>query len=261
MQRLNKVIILFLMALLSTGVMAQEARALVEKMTEAVGGKDTFYNLGDVEYTYTYHDLVEDKKDVSLERYLFDGELSWAKFSVREKFAHPNIDGTIIQGYDGENFWTTINGVASEDEQIVGFSRFLRKTNYYWFSMFFKLLDEGINYEKLDPQTVNGIDYHRVKITFGENVGDASDIYVLFINPETYLVDQFLFTVKAFNVTDPLLMEVKYTEVDGVKLPTWRRYAPANWEAEIQKEAWTAEISENVKFDNGFTRADFKAGK
>lgn len=261
MQRLNKAVLLLIIALLSTAGVAQEARTLVEKMTDAVGGKDTFYSLGDVEYTYTYHDQVNDKKDVSLERYLFDGELSWAQFSVREKFAHPNIEGTIIQGYDGENFWTTINGVSSEDEQIVGFSRFLRKTNYYWFSMFFKLLDDGINYEKLDSQNVNGIEYHRVKITFGENVGDASDIYVLFINPETYLVDQFLFTVKAFNITDPLLMEVKYTEVDGVKLPTWRRYAPSNWDAETLKEEWTAEISEKVTFGNGFTRADFQPGK
>ncbi len=137
MQRMSKIILLLIVALLSTAGVAQEARALVEKMTEAMGGKDTFYSLGDVEYTYTYHDQVGDKKDVSLERYLFDGELSWAQFSVREKFAHPNIEGTIVQGYDGENFWTTINGVSSEDEQIVGFSRFLRKTNYYWFSMFF----------------------------------------------------------------------------------------------------------------------------
>ncbi|MGH1365061.1 MAG: DUF6503 family protein [Calditrichia bacterium] len=248
------------LTLLMSLTIAQDGKQLVEKMTEAVGGKQTFYDLGDVEYTYTYHDLVADKKDVGVERYLFDGELSWVDFSVREKFAHPEIEGKIMQGYDGENYWTTINSVPSKDEKILGFSRFLRKTNYYWFSMFFKLLDDGINYEKLDDQAVNGTSYHRVKITFGDNVGDASDIYVLYIHPETYLVDQFLFTVQAFKITDPLLMEVKYSEIDGVKLPTWRRYAPANWEGQIVKEEWAEEISENIKFGNGFTKADFQVG-
>ena len=86
------------------------------------------------------------------------------------------------------------------------------------------------------------------------------DIYLLFINPETKLVDQFLFTVKAYNRTDPLLMEVEYEEIDGLKLTTYRRYTPSNWEAEIEEETvqWVEEISENVQFNVGLTAEDFE---
>jgi hypothetical protein len=34
----------------------------------------------DVEYKYTYRDKKTGKADISIERYVFDGELSWAKY-------------------------------------------------------------------------------------------------------------------------------------------------------------------------------------
>lgn len=53
-------------------------------------------SLKDVEYTYTYHDLVEDKRDVYLERYIFNSEISWARYEKREKNVLPQIDGEVI---------------------------------------------------------------------------------------------------------------------------------------------------------------------
>ena len=238
-------------------VETNEGKALVKEMVAAIGGVEALYAKKDVEYTYTYNVPAEGKKDVSKERYVFDGELSWAAYETHEKFVSPGYEGTVYQGYDGKNFWVKHDDEVMEDEQMNGLSSFMRKTNYYWFNMMFKLLDPGLVYEYKGTKEVDSVNYEIVRVTFEENVGVAQDIYELYINPETKLVDQFLFTVQAFGVTDPLLMKVKYEEVDGLMLTTYRKYAPANWEGEVIQEAWAEEISEDVKFNNGFTTDQF----
>lgn len=247
--------------MLSGGLLApeqafsQDAKKLVEEMVQAVGGRDAFYALRDVEYTYTYHRVAEGKKDVSLERYVFDGELSWAKYLQRGTWPEP--PGTAIQGYDGQKTWMTIDGNTVDDPKLLRRADFLRKTNFYWFSMMFKLLDPGVQYTYKGKQSVDGIDYHRVGITFGEGVGDVQDTYVLYINPTTKLVDRFLFTVMDFNVTEPFLMKVQYEEVSGLKLPAHRKYTRADWDGKPKSNDWNEEISSNIKFNNGFERSLF----
>ncbi len=244
---------------MSFSLLAQKnAKTLVEKMVEACGGKENFYSLEDVQYEYTYQDMATGKKDVAVERYVFDGELSWAKFITRENVMAPQMKGEMIQGYNGKESWVTVDGKLIEDPQLLKFTDFLRKTNYYWFTMMFKLLDPGVNYEYAGTKEVNGVSYDLVKITFGENIGDVQDKYLLFINPETHMVDQFLFTVLDFNITEPNLMMVKYEEIDGVKLPTNRTYTKADWDGNVKGDKWTAEISRNIVFKNGFTRDMFE---
>lgn len=248
----------FLVLVFSHLAFGKDPKALVEKMVQSVGGRDRLYALKDVEYEYTHHDVAEGKKDVSTERYIFDEELSWAKYSVREKFVNPDLEGEIIQAYDGKETWTTHDGKLLNDPQVLKFADFTRKTNFYWFTMMFKLLDPGVNYEYKGIRNVDGTEYEIVEITFGENVGDAQDTYVLYINPQTYLVDQFLYTVMDFGMKDPFLMKVQYEEIEGLKLPTKRVYAPADWQGIPKTDVWNEEISTNVKFDNGFERSMFE---
>lgn len=235
----------------------EKAKALILEMIEASGGVDKFYALKDVEYTYTYRDNGSGKSDISTERYIFDGELSWASYKVHEKFVLPGKKGEVVQAFDGKTTWTTLDGKDVTDLQAVKLADFLRKTNYYWFAMMFKLADPGIIYSYEGQREVNGIQYDIVKIGYEAGIGDVQDFYVCYINPETKLIDQFLFTVMDFGKKDPYLMEVKYETVDGLKLPVNRRYAPANWDGKILKDVWVDEISENIKFNNGFDRSMF----
>jgi hypothetical protein len=240
-----------------TGPSPDNPRSYVEAMVGAVGGRDSFYALKDVEYEYTYR--TKGKEDISVERYIFDGELSWAKFTKREAVLLVDLNGELIQGYDGQESWATLDGKLMEDPQALRMADFLRKTNYYWFTMMFKLLDPGAAYAYKGTKAGDGIEYDLIEITFNEGVGDAQDIYVLYINPETRLVDQFLFTVMDFGRQDPLLMKVEYEEVAGVKLPSKRRYVPADWEGvPAEDQGWTDEISTSIKFKNGFQKAMFE---
>ncbi len=163
------------------------------------------------------------------------------------------------QAWDGLAATASLNDeLLPEDHEAIGFANFLRKTNFYWFAMMHKLLDPGMVYALEEDRKVNGQVYNVVKVGYEDGVGDVQDTYVLYINPETKLVDQFLFTIMDFGIAEPKLMEVKYETIDGVQLTTYRRYADANWNDEVLNDAWTEEITENVKFNNGFSPVDLQ---
>lgn len=241
----------------SSALRSEQARALLKSVLKAVGGVEKLRSLKDVEYTYTYRDPSSGLEDVSLERYIFDGEMSWGKYLKREIVVTPELQGTLIQGFDGKRTWVTADGKLIKDEKILKQADFLRKTNYYWFTMMFKLFDPGVNYEYEGTRTVSGTTYDRVRLTFQPGVGDVSDTYLLYINPRTKLVDKFLFTVMDFDITQPYLMEVRYEEIEGLKLPTYRRYTPGRWDGIIKEEKWIEEISENIRFNIGLNPRDF----
>lgn len=246
----------FLLAFGINTVMAQDAKELINQMLDALGGIDQLYHHKDVQYTYTYHRLSDNKKDVSTERYIFDGEVSWAKYDQHEVYAMPGKGGSVVQCYDGQTTMVSLNGKTVEDKQALGMGDFLRKVNYYWFAMFYKMADPGIHYEYLGKRFVEGINYDIVKVTFDETVGDHQDTYVLYLNPFTHLADQFLFNVVGAGVMDPLIMKVQYQTIENVTLPVVRKYKPAkNWEGTpMEGQDWILEISENIQFDNGFTK-------
>jgi len=234
-----------------------KARALIERMSQAVGGMEKLRALRDVEYKYTYRDKKTGKADISIERYVFDGELSWARYVAHEYRVFPNKSGTVIQGYNGKESWVTLDGKLIRDPQAVKMAGFNRKTNFYWFAMMFKLLDPGVTYKYEGTRNVGGTTYDLVRIGFEAGVGAVQDSYLLYVNRHTHLVDQFLFTVMDFGIKEPLVMKVTYKEINGVKLPVYRTYIASNWQGQIKGNAWTEEIMEDIKFNNGFDRSLF----
>jgi len=228
---------------------------LVYKMTEKTGSYQDLLELKDVVFDYTYR-TSDNVEDVSIESYVFKGELSEAVYLKHDRTL-PTIKGKLGQGYNGTGFWVKVDGEKIKDSTAIESATFLRKTNFYWFSMMQKLLDPSINYEYLGRDSIRGTIYEVVKITFGTDNDIPSDIYQLYINPETDLVEQFLFTIVSKNIHKPFLMRVKYENVNGVLLPTYRKYTKSNWEADVINNVWTEEISENIKFNQGLSKALF----
>lgn len=233
----------------------EKGRALVSKMIEAVGSMEALKKKRDVQYTYTYRSPKG--RDVSTERYIFDGELSWAKYQ-EHGFMAPELSGEVIQGWNGKDAWQTVDQAPVANEKALSMSRFVRKTNFYWFAMMQKLADPGLTYAYDGKRTVDGTEYNIVKVQFDGGVGDAQDTYVLYLNPQTHLVDQFLFTVMAFGMSKPHLMKVEYADFNGVKLPVKRKYTGSDWNGALpDNPTWTHEIMENLSFANGFKRSSF----
>ena len=228
---------------------------LVYKMTQETGSYQDLLNLKDIVFNYTYR-TPDQKEDVSIESYIFDGELSHGTYLKHERTL-PNIKGEMQQGYSGKDFWLKMDGQEITDSSAIESVTFTRKTNFYWFAMMQKLLDPGINYEYLGQDTLKDKLYDIVKITFNTADDVASDTYQLYINPETHLVDQFLFTIVSKNVTDPILMRVKYENVEGILLTTYRKYTKSDWEANVLKDAWIEEITKDIKFNQNLDLALF----
>ena len=120
-----------------------------------------------------------------------------------------------------------------------------------------KLLDPNMNYEYLGQKNTEGKLYDLVKITFKTESDIASDTYQVYINPETHLIDQFLFTVVSKNVTDPILMRVTYKNVQGILIPTYRKYTKSDWDANVINDAWIEEITEDIKFNQNLEASLF----
>ena len=238
------------------GLQAQDdARPLIKQVVNAAGGVQKLRALKDVEYEYTFRSKEKGIKDVSIERYIFDGEYSFANYTTREYYVLPKMTGSMTQYYNGVKTVSHHEGQLITDEQAAYVGHFFRKTNFYWFSMMYKLLDPGVNLKMMDDRKVGSVSYKIVEMTFGDGIGETSDRYVLYINPKTKMIDQFLFTVLGFGFKEPFIMKMEYEEVDGLMLSTYRAYAPANWQGEVIKQEWNEEISRKIKFNNGFTES------
>ncbi len=233
---------------------------LVYAMVQETGDYNQLLKRRNVEYSYFYQ-TPDGKTDRSTERYIFDKELSTGLYQQHERTLS-QLEGTIEQGYDGTEYWLKHNGKIINDKKALKRVAFNRPTNFYWFTMMQKLLDPGLKYEYLGEKKIDNKAYDIVKITFKNQPNTPTDIYQVYINKSTSLVDQYLFTVADFGLMDtPKLMKVEYEEVDGLLIPTKRKYKNSTWDAEVSDEPWINVRWTNIKFNNGFTEQDFKKGK
>lgn len=230
---------------------------LVYAMVQKAGDYSKLSSKENVIYTYTYQ-TPDGKADISTEKYIFDGELSYGNYKKHER-TFPQLEGVIEQGYDGKEYWLKHNGEILRDESLLKRVAFNRPTNFYWFTMMQKLMDPGLNYDYLGEKKIDNQNYDIVKVTF-KSVGDKpTDIYQLYINKQTSLVDHFLFTVADFGKMEtPYLMKLKYEEIEGVFIPTVRQYKQSTWNADITEKPWTKVTWSDIKFDTGITKEDFK---
>lgn len=241
----------------TTQTFQNKGHELVYKMVQKVGNYDALAKKKDVVYTYTYQ-TPDGKADVSTEKYLFDGELSYGAYNKHER-TFDDLKGTIEQGYNGSEYWLKHNGELLKDTTRLKRVAFNRPTNFYWFTMFQKLLDPGLNYEYLGEKTVDDKAYDVVKITFTSENDKPTDIYQLYINKDTSMVDQFLFTVADFGAMEiPNLMQLQYEEIDGMLIPTKRLYKKSTWDAEVSEEPWIKVTWTDIKFNNGLSTDDFE---
>lgn len=229
---------------------------LVYNMAQKVGNYDKLLEKKDVVYTYTYQ-TPDGKKDVATEKYIFNGELSYGAYNQHERTL-PQLEGLIEQGYNGSEFWLKHNGESLTDEDFMKKVRFNRPTNFYWFTMMPKLLDDGIKYEYLGEKIIADNEYDIVKVTFNTNDKKPTDTYQLYINRETALVDQFLFTVADFGIMDPNLMKLEYENIEGLLIPTKRIYKKSTWEADVTDAPWIKVNWTDIKFNNNLTEEDFQ---
>ncbi|WP_249028399.1 hypothetical protein [Salegentibacter salegens] len=52
-------------------------------------------------------------------------------------------------------------------------------------------------------------------------------------------------------------MKLEYENIDGLLLPTKRKYKKSTWNADVTDKPWTAVTWSDIKFENDLTKKDF----
>ena len=231
-----------------------DPKGMLLAASESLGGFNKLKSLKDVSFTYNYV-KPDGKKDISVEKYIFQDEVSWAKYTSHEINVAPTLKGDAVQFFDGKSATFHINGEKNMDPQNVGTSQFLRQANYMWFTMMHKLTDPGIISKYDGQEEVDGVTYDKVHVTYDPTITgkEVNDIYVVYINPKNKMVEQFKFSLPAFGVNAPVLLsKCYYEEINGVKVITKREMFAPN--AEGVYGPMLTQTLENIKFNNGYTK-------
>ncbi len=225
-------------------------------MEHAHGGWDNLYSKKDVQYTYRYHNPAANKTDLSTERYIFSNEASYGKYTQHEINVMPGKEGVVEQCFDGEVTKVMVDGKVSEDPQNIGMGDFLRRANFFWFVMPYKLNDSGTISEYIGQEDFEGKTYDKVLVTYDPEVTgkEQNDTYILFIDPETKMASRFLFSLPALGVNEPILIaNYDYNNVGGQMIATKRTYFLPNEKGEFTEEPSLVQTLTDISFDNGFT--------
>lgn len=225
----------------------------------AHGGWGDLYNKKNVQYTYDYR-YPDGKADVSMERYIFDSEASFAKYTQHDINVMPGEKGEVSQYYNGESTVVMVNGEKTDDPQLNGVGDFLRKANYFWFVMPYKLNDKGTISSYEGQEELNGTTYDKVKISYDPELTgkEQNDTYVLYVNPETKHIDRFYFSLPFLGVNDPVIIaDYSYEDVDGQMIATKRKYYMPS-EAGYGDEPSIIQTLTDISFNNDFNVESMK---
>jgi len=120
----------------------------------------------------------------------------------------------------------------------------------------YKLTDKGTILKYLGQEDYNGTSYDKVEVTYDPAITgkEQNDIYILYINPTTKMIDRFYFSLPAMNVNVPaIIANYEYEDIDGQKIATKRTYFMPNEKGEYGEEPNLIQTLTNIKFNNGFT--------
>lgn len=228
---------------------------LLDSVKIAYGSWNDLWNKKDVAYNYEFK-VPGNKADISLERYIFSDEISYGKYSRNEVNALPSLKGEVIQFFDGKTTTVSVDNTKIDGIAQIKGSEFLRRANYFWFVMPYKLTDKGIIKEKLGIEILNGIKYHKVKITYDPEITGKklNDIYILYINDTTKLIDQFYFSLPFLGMQKPVIFaKYNYETIENQKIATKRIYFLPNKTGSYDSLPSITQTLTNVKFNNDFT--------
>ena len=182
-----------------------------QKVLKAHGGLDQWQDMNTFQFTKGTGDAAE----------VHTTDLKSRKVTIEK-------EGIYTLGFDGQHIW-----VSPEREAFPGKSpRFVHNLHFYFAALPFVLTDPGVTISDIGRQTVTGKSYHRIKATFGTNIGDApEDQYILFIDPSSFEIAFINYSVTFFDTTKATQYNAfvyEWKQVNGLLAPT--KYTGYAWE-------------------------------
>ncbi len=184
-------------------------QAQLAQTLDAHGGTKAWSQYGAVEYDFALQIGETERADHQL-------------VDLRKRYVRTS-NNQYTAGFDGVRVWVAPETAALDHND----PRFYLKSYYYYLLMPFVFSDEGVNVTDLEQGTLQGRTYDRVKVTYGEYVGESDDTYIAYLDPETHRLDALVFTVTYFeNQEDPstALVFEEWQEAGAVLVPKTATY-------------------------------------
>lgn len=197
-----------------------EAGALVRRAIDAHGGLRAYFTNGALRFRFRYAPLGERAPIDTVQT--ID---TWSARAVHHLTDQPEVRF----GWDGDVAWLT-----PADAQVPTNPRFWALTPYYFVGVPFVFADPGVQLERIEPEVFEERTYERVRVTFGDDVGDApDDYYILLVEAATgrvggvrYIVSYPGFFPDGGHSPEKLMIYDGAQEVAGITFPqTFRTFA------------------------------------
>ena len=234
----------------------EDPASILASVAYAHGGWKDLLKKGDVAYTYDYRYPANNDADVSTERYIFKSEVSFGHYEQHQINVMPKTPGKVSQFFNGTETTVKHNDAKVEDPQILGGADFLRRANYFWFVMPYKLGDKGTIVSYLGQEEYNSKVYDKVKVTYDPEITgkEQNDTYILYVNPTTRLIDRFYFSLPFLGLNDPLIIaNYFYETIEGQTVATKRTYFMPKEDGTYGEEPSLVQTISDLSFNNGFT--------
>ena len=231
---------------------SEAAQKLLESIS-AHGGLERWFANGPLSFHFDYLPL-----DGSTRRNTYQTINQWSVQSVHELAS----DRSIRFGWDGENAW-----VHPDTAEVPVNVRFWANTPFYFVGLPFVLADEGIQYHTLLADTLNGVAYDLVKVTYMADAGDApDDFYVIYINQDSKLMGALRYIVSypgffpdGGHSPEKIMKITGLQEVNGITLPTG--YETYWWkDGQVGEHITNIDVSDH-SFSNEVTKSFFQMPK
>jgi hypothetical protein len=248
----------FLLPVTNAQTMDRKSRELLDKLESRIGSYDRLLEKRDIEVKYVYHSF-KNGLNITRERFIYDGEHSWAEYQTHFLPEYDATAGTLRQALIHDQPYASIDGRVLNDAALADNILLHRRVNFYWMTMLYKLRDPGTNFAYLGTHEENGITYDKVHLTFDSDVIDKKrlDQYVLCFNRDTYMVDLYFWSGGTERPLDRLQKTtVEHQMIEGVYIPVLRKVY--GFAKDGSYELRTVTSYTEVKFDQGFKPSDFE---
>ncbi|MGM0555666.1 MAG: DUF6503 family protein [Myxococcota bacterium] len=216
-----------------------EAGEIVWASIEAHGGLTRWFANGPIFFRFDYEPLGD-----STTRDTYQTVDTWSSMA-RHYYA---VDEAKQFGWTGEQAW-----YVTQDDKLDINPRFWSLTPYYFIAMPFVLADPGVNLDYEGTQTVDDEEFDVIKVTFGDDVGDApDDYYVMYFDKETrqvhglrYVVSYEGFFPEGGHSPEKFMRFEGEQTVDGITLA--KKFPTYKWNKEegtIGEKVTAIELSE-----------------
>ena len=207
----------------SAGMDAQSA-AVVQQLTDAMGGQKTWDNLPYFRFDFV---AVRDGKEIARFRHWWDKRLGRCRVegpddqgrTVTAIFTLKDRKGRSYTGGIVDNDSTNIANILK-----MGYERWVNDT--YWVIMPFKLRDPGtILSHARTERTDDGAEYDVLELSFEAGVGlTPGDRYWLYVNRKTHLIDKWEYVLTGQKPPPQPSSWEAWTSVGPLKISLARRF-------------------------------------